>query len=73
LVSPDPNGSLLLTQTDSVLRLNPPPGGGFGAGTTPEPASLTLLLIGAIGVAGYGWRRRGRVNYLIPRLVEKKI
>jgi hypothetical protein len=24
----------------------------------PEPASLTLLGLGAVGVAGYGWRRR---------------
>jgi hypothetical protein len=72
LVSPDPNGSLLLTQTDSVLRLSPPPGGGFGGAATPEPASLTLLLIGAVGMAGYGWRQRGGVNHLVPRLAEKK-
>jgi hypothetical protein len=24
----------------------------------PEPASLTLLGIGALGLLGYGWRRR---------------
>jgi MYXO-CTERM domain-containing protein len=27
---------------------------------TPEPASLTLAGIGAVGLAGYGWRRRRR-------------
>lgn len=26
--------------------------------STPEPGSLTLFLVGAIGFAGYGWRRR---------------
>jgi hypothetical protein len=25
---------------------------------TPEPASMTLLAIGGLGMAGYGWRRR---------------
>jgi hypothetical protein len=34
---------------------------GFGpaaASAAPEPASLTLLGIGALGLLGYGWRRR---------------
>lgn len=50
------NGSLLLTQTDSVLRLTAPPGGGFKS--TPEPSSLVLGLIGSLGGLGYFWRRR---------------
>lgn len=57
LVKVDPNGTLLLTQTDSVLRLTAPEGGGFG-GPAPEPASMTLFGLGALGLAGYGWRRR---------------
>jgi hypothetical protein len=40
-VTVDPNGTLLLTQTDSVLRLTAPAGGGFG--TAPEPGSMTLV------------------------------
>jgi hypothetical protein len=30
----------------------------LGATASPEPASLTLLGIGAVGLLGYGWRRR---------------
>jgi hypothetical protein len=35
----------------------PPP-----VGTAPEPASLTLLGIGAAGLLGYGWRRRNQAT-----------
>jgi PEP-CTERM motif len=30
----------------------------FSPSSTPEPASVTLLGIGIVGLAGYGWRRR---------------
>jgi hypothetical protein len=53
LVSVDTNnGSLLITQTDSVLRLTPPAGGGFGSASVPEPGSLGLFFIGLAGFAG---------------------
>jgi hypothetical protein len=50
-VSVDPyNGSLLLTQTDRVVDLIPPSGGGFGP-STPEPTSLVIWGLGIVGVA----------------------
>jgi hypothetical protein len=55
-VEVDPDGTLLLTQTDRILRLTAPNGGGFG--TAPEPASLTLAAMGLVGVFGYAWKRR---------------
>ncbi|HEV3415827.1 MAG TPA: hypothetical protein VG056_03420 [Pirellulales bacterium] len=33
-----------------------------GLGSTPEPAGLTLLCIGAAGLAGYSWRRSRRIE-----------
>jgi len=55
LVTVDSNGSLLFTQTDSVLRLTAPIGGGFG--NVAEPATLALF---TIGLAGLGFSRRKR-------------
>jgi len=59
-VSVDPyTGTLLLTQTDSILRLTPPAGGGFNGGNViPEPATLTLFGIGGVGLMVCALRRR---------------
>src|SRR6185369_16156543 len=46
LVKVDPsNNSLLLTQSDRVVRLFAPEGGGFAA-AVPEPAAVTVMSIG---------------------------
>lgn len=55
-VSVDPNGSLLLTQSDSILRLTPGAGGTFS--DTPEPATFAAALAG-LGTLAY-FRRRNR-------------
>jgi hypothetical protein len=54
-VTVDPNGTLLLTQTDSVLRLTAPPGGGFGV---PEPSTMALLASGGLSLLVCRFRRR---------------
>lgn len=59
-VSVDPNNNtLLLTQTDRIVRLIAPTGGGFGSdgSTVPEPS--TWLLLGS-GLAALFARRRRR-------------
>jgi hypothetical protein len=56
----DPNdGSLLLTQTDSILRLSAPSSVGFVS--IPEPSSLAMTLTSASMIMAYGWRLRKRV------------
>ncbi|HWE40560.1 MAG TPA: PEP-CTERM sorting domain-containing protein [Isosphaeraceae bacterium] len=58
LVKVDPhNGTLLLTQSDSILRLSPPTGGGFG-NPAPEPSTLILAAVGGLTGLGARWRRR---------------
>lgn len=51
------NGTLLFTQTDSVLRLIAPEGGGFGPSPVPEPETWSMLLAG-FGIVGFMARRR---------------
>jgi hypothetical protein len=56
--SPDwTNGSLLLTQTDSIWRLNVKGGTIGGGGGAPEPSTWAMMLLGFAGL-GYAARRR---------------
>jgi hypothetical protein len=65
-VTADPNNSsLLLTQSDRVLRLTAPPGGGFGfppsaAPAVPEPSALAMCGLGVAALVGWLWRRKKR-------------
>lgn len=46
------DNSLLISQSDRILRLTAPTGGGFGA-SVPEPASTVLLSLGMAAILGY--------------------
>lgn len=64
-VTVDPNGTLLLSQTDDVLRLTGPSGGCFGTscGETPEPQTAALMfggLAAALFWVGMNKRRAKR-------------
>lgn len=63
-VTVDPNGTLLLTQTDRILRLTAPAGGGFG--NTPEPGTITMLVAGGLTGAAF-LRRRKCARRIVPR------
>lgn len=50
-VAVDPNGTLLITQSSTVERLTPPPGGGFGTSTPlPSTAWAGVSLLGCLGM-----------------------
>lgn len=50
-VAVDPEGTLLITQSDRILRLRAPSGGGFGdPATVPEPSNL--LVFSALALLG---------------------
>lgn len=53
-VTTDPNGTVLLTQYDSMLRLTASEGSGFG--DAPEPGTVALLL-GGLAALAVGRRR----------------
>lgn len=56
-----PDGTLLITQTDLILRLTAPQGGGFegGGGNVPEPGTLLLT---SLAIVGFGALRRRKIQ-----------
>ncbi|HKW80319.1 MAG TPA: PEP-CTERM sorting domain-containing protein [Casimicrobiaceae bacterium] len=52
-VTPDPNGSLLFTQSSDIWRLTPAAGGciGTACNSVPEPATLALIGLALVGLA----------------------
>jgi hypothetical protein len=57
-VQVDPNGTLLVTQTDRILRLTAPEGSSFET-ATPEPGTMAVLGMGLVGLMAARRRRAG--------------
>ncbi len=82
-VTVDPNnGSLLLTQMDSIVRLTPPAGGGFGGSApsgpagdapgVPEPSTLALFGLGGIALAGWRRWRKGQYGQATAQAAQRR-
>ena len=48
-------------ELNSLYAISEPLTFGATAATVPEPSSLALLAIGAVGLIGYGWRRKRKL------------
>ncbi len=55
-VTVDPNGTLLITQSNSIVRLTPASGGAFAS--TPEPGTVGLFFSAGLSGVGLLLRRR---------------
>jgi hypothetical protein len=55
-VTVDPNGTLLITQTDSILRLTPLEGS-FSS-NVPEPSTWAMMILGFVGISFMAYRKR---------------
>jgi hypothetical protein len=57
-LSPDGSGGQLVQINFEGLPIYPDFNAIVDVNTAPEPASLSLMVFGVIGAAGYAWRRR---------------
>ena len=60
-VSPDTtNGTLFLSQEDSIMRLSCGPGCSIGVGAVPEPSTWAMMIIGFAGLGFMAYRRKAK-------------